>query len=134
MTELLDSDDTIDLHAANNTPMPFHGFIDLTFEFANLPEGDILTVLFLVSNTNMINLIIGYNAIKQTGKTDCTGAADNDARNIVLLNTIQESFEQPTNGAMQDIIDIICKEQDHDLATIKSPKWAIVLPAKGLST
>ena len=34
---------------------------------------------------------------------------------------------------MQDIIDIICEEQNHELATIKSPKWAIVLPAKRYS-
>ena len=64
LTELLDSDDTLDLRAANNTPVPFDGFIELTFEFANVPEGDILTVPFLVSNTNMANPIIGYNVIE----------------------------------------------------------------------
>ena len=99
LTKLLDSDDTLDLRAANNTPVPFDGFIELTFEFANVPEGDIPTVPFLVSNTNMANLIIGYNVIEQIVKSDSTGAADNGARSTVPLNAIQESFKQPTKGS-----------------------------------
>ena len=130
MTELLDSEDLLDLRAANNTPVPFVGFAELTFELSNVPVGDVLTVPFLVSNTSMTNPIIGYNVIEQIVKSCCMSTADNDARSTVIVTTIQESFEQPIKGVVQDIIDIICEEQDHELATIKSPKWAIVIPAK----
>ena len=133
LTELLDFEDLLDLRAANNTPVPFDGFAEFTFELSNVPGGDVLAVPFLVSNTRMANPIIGYNVIEKIVKSCCMNTAENDARNTVIVTTIQESFEQPTKGVVQDIIDIICEEQDHDLATIKSPKWVIVIPAKRYS-
>jgi len=118
LTELLNSEDLLDLRAANNTPVPFDGFVELTFELSNVPGGDVLTVPFLVSNTRMTSPIIGYKVIEQIVKSCCTSTVDSGARNTVLVTTIQESFEQPTKGAVQDIIDIICVKQDHELATI----------------
>jgi len=56
------------------------------------------------------NPIIGYDVIEQISKSCCTSTVDNDARITVLVNIIQESVEQPTKGAMQDIINITGEE------------------------
>jgi len=53
LTELLDSENSLDLCADNNTPVPFDGFVEPTFDLANVIGGDILIVPFLVSNTIM---------------------------------------------------------------------------------
>ena len=49
------------------------------------------------------------------------------------MNAVRESFEQPTNGAAQDIINIIREEQHDELTSIKSSKWPVVLPPKRYS-
>ena len=50
LNELVDSENFLDLRAANNTPVPFGRFVELTFELSKLPGGDILMVPFHVSN------------------------------------------------------------------------------------
>ena len=68
LTDLLDCGDILDLRAANDTPVPFDGFVELTFELAKVSGGDILTVPFLVSKISMANPIVGYNVIEQIVK------------------------------------------------------------------
>ena len=121
------------MRAANDTPVTFDGFVELTFDLAKASGGDILTVPFLVSKTSMANSISGYNVIEQSVKSCFPSTVDNDIRNTVLVNAIRELFEKPTNGAAQDIIDIIHEEQHNELTSIKSPTWPVVLPPKRYS-
>ena len=46
---------------------------------------------------------------------------------------MKESFKQTTDKTVQNMLDIILEEQRDELTVIKSPKRAIVLPAKRFS-
>ena len=63
LNELLDFSNDLELRAANDTPVPFNGFVELDFEVMNGSAENILTVPFLVTHTKIANPIIGYNVI-----------------------------------------------------------------------
>ena len=46
LNELLDSSSDLELRAANDTPVPFDGFVELDFELMNGSDENILTVPF----------------------------------------------------------------------------------------
>ena len=59
---------SIELHAANNSPIPYRGFVELAFELAASHDGDKtfrLNVPFLVCDCHFANPIIGYNVIEE---------------------------------------------------------------------
>ena len=60
LSELLDFNDGLELRAANDTPVPFNGFVALEFELMNGSEENMLKVPFLVIHTKIANPIIGH--------------------------------------------------------------------------
>ena len=59
---------SIELHAANNSPIPYRGFVELAFELAASHDGDNTFRLndpFMVSDCHFANPISGYNVIEE---------------------------------------------------------------------
>ena len=133
LSELLDFNDGLELRAANDTPVPFNGFVELDFELMNGSEENMLKVPFLVTHTKIANPIIGYNVIQEVVKSSSYSSKDNDVNNIAFVNSVKESFQQATNKTVQNMLDIILEEKVDELTIIKSPKRVVVLPAKQLS-
>ena len=58
----------VELHAVNNSPIPYSGFVELGFELTASHESDnslLLNVPFLISDCTIANPIIGYNVIEE---------------------------------------------------------------------
>ena len=133
LNELLDCGNDLELRAANDTHVPFNGFVELNFELMNGLEENLLSVPFLVTHTKIANPIIGYNVIEEIVKSSSYSSIDNDVKNIAFVNSVKESFQQATSKTVQNMLDIILEEKGDELTIIKSPKRTIVLPAKRFS-
>ena len=63
---------SLELRAANNSPIPYNGFVELAFGLTAPYEGDRtsrLNVPFLVADCNIANPIIGYNVYRKFTQT-----------------------------------------------------------------
>ena len=62
LNEILEIDSSLELRAANDIPLPYHGFVELDYELIDDINGpSILKVPFLVSDSNFAKPIIGFN-------------------------------------------------------------------------
>ena len=68
LSEILDEDCDLKLMAANNTPVPYIGYVEIEFELLNENSVDALSVPLLVSKADITNPIIGYNVIEEVIK------------------------------------------------------------------
>ena len=120
---------SIELRAANNSPIPYRGFVELTFELAASRDGDKtfrLNVPFLVSDCHIANPIIGYNVIEEVIKS-----AQPDKDNLV--RAFQVAFEQ-TRETTEALINEIEAVKEQDLTTIRSPNCQITLQPTEVTT
>ena len=120
---------SIELRAANNSPIPYRGFVELTFELAASRDGDKtfrLNVPFLVSDCHIANPIIGYNVIEEIIKS-----ARPDKDNLV--RAFQVAFEQ-TRETTEALINEIEAVKEQDLTTIRSPNCQITLQPTEVTT
>ena len=65
VSELLDECDTVVLKTVDNSDLPFLAFVGLNFQFLHWNETQAIKVPFLVSDTQLDNVIIGYNIIEE---------------------------------------------------------------------
>ena len=113
---------SIELRAANNSPIPYRGFVELAFELAASRDGDKtfrLNVPFLVSDCHIANPIISYNVIEEVIKS-----AQPDKDNLV--RAFQVAFEQ-TRETTEALINEIEAVKEQDLTTIRSPNCQIII-------
>ena len=120
---------SLELRAANNSPIPYNGFVELAFGLTAPYEGDgtfRLNVPFLVADCNIANPIIGYNVIEEIIRSTQSNK-DN------LIRTFQVAFEQ-TRETTEALINEIQAVKEHDLATIRSPNSQITLQPTELTS
>ena len=77
LVDLLGVHTRLDVKAANDTPIPYSGFVELEFSF--LGEQGIPTIIvpFLVTDNALENPIIGYNVIEEIVKNQAM-ASENE--------------------------------------------------------
>ena len=120
---------SIELRTANNSPIPYCGFVELAFELAASHDGDktlCLNVLFLVSDCHIANQIIGYNVNEEVIKS-----AQPDKDNLV--RAFQVTFEQ-TRETTEALIMEIEAVKEPNLTTIRSPNCQITLQPTEVTT
>ena len=106
ISELLDCE--LDLTAANGTPIPYKGFIELTFQLKH--EQDPIFVPFLVTTEDISLPLIGYNVIELCVKTGMTSPE---------LACVFPSLTRDNLNSLFDIIDTI---DDSDFCTVRTNK------------
>ena len=119
----------LELRAANNSPIPYNGFVELAFGLTAPYEGDRtfrLNVPFLVADCSIANPIIGYNVIEEIIRSTQSNK-DN------LIRTFQVAFEQ-TRETTEALINEIQAVKEQDLATIRSPNSQITLQPTELTS
>ena len=124
LKELLKIGTGLELRAANDTPVPYHGFIELDFELIDDANGpSTLKVPFLVSDSNIANPIIGYNVIEETVKLK-------SQTNDNFIQSFQTAFQHQKKETTEALINAILEEKDTHLAVINSPRSNITVQPK----
>ena len=106
ISELLDCE--LDLTAANGTPIPYKGFIELTFQLKH--EQDPIFVPFLVTTEDISLPLVGYNVIELCVKTGMTSPE------------LACVFPSLTRDNVNSLFDIIDTSDDSDLCTVRTNK------------
>lgn len=120
--QLLGTDGSISLQAANGTDIPYCGWVEIGVRLTNENEAEI-TVPFLVTTENIEQPIIGFNVIELMVKN--TEENDGDT----LLGKMMESFRLSKGGDMQALISLIRTTNSDDFCVVKSTKKTHVVPA-----
>ena len=114
LDKLLELGSKIELRAANNTPVPYSGFVELDFRLLNSDNFDVLTVPCLVSDSTIEDPIIGYSGIEESLKVQQTTSN--------FIQSFQETFQHRERECFKAPITAILDEEDEELSTLKSPK------------
>ena len=135
LKELLGIETDLDLRAANNSHIPYLGYVELKFELLNGTKFSSLTVPFLVTTEMLPRTIVGYNVIaeviRSNGKSNLNfdESSEPDLQNIDtnFLKSMQLSF---SNSDLETVNALIqCISVDHEyLSEVKSPKHPITIP------
>ena len=102
ISELLNCE--LDLTAANGTPIPYKGFVELTFKLKH--EQDPIFVPFLVTTEDISLPLIGYNVIELCVKTGMTSPE------------LACVFPSLTRDNVNSLFDIIDTSDDSDFCTV----------------
>ena len=106
ISELLDCE--LDLTAANDTPIPYKGIIELTFQLKR--EQDAIFVPFLVTTEDISLPLVGYNVIKLCVKSGMTSPE---------LACVFTSLSCDNVNSLFDVIDT---HDDSDFCTVRTKK------------
>ena len=98
----------LDLAAANGTPIPYKGFIELTFKSKH--EQDLLFLLFLVTAEDILLPLLGYNVTELCVETGMTSPE---------LACVFPSLTRDNVNSSYDIID---NSDDSDFCTVRTNK------------
>ena len=120
--ELLGVQGKIELKAANGTPIPYCGWIELSVRL-NETQPDIL-VPFLVTKENIGPPIIGFNVIELIVKEASSINCDTET----LVNAMKRSFGSCKGEKVQVLIDLISANDPDDLCQVKCRKTDIMIP------
>ena len=132
LVDLLGVHTRLDVKAANDTPIPYSGFVELEFSF--LGEQGIPTIIvpFLVTDNALENPIIGYNVIEEIVKNQAMASENkiekSDLSNL-LVNAMIASFHKEPNTIEALISFMKCVKDDH-LGYVKTPKKNVWVPSK----
>ena len=106
ISELLDCE--LDLTAANGTPIPYKGFIELTFKLKD--EQDPIFVPFLITTEDISLPLDGYNVIELCVKTGITSPE------------LECGFPSLTRDNVNVLFDIIDTSDDSAFCTVRTNK------------
>eukprot|EP00794_Sanderia_malayensis_P011482 gene11482-12679_t len=126
--DLLPAAEEVKLYAANGTPIPYEGFIELELELSSENVGNKPVIVPFFVTTGALDLqIIGYNTI-------CELIKDKDGiiqtANQAIINQIKASFPSLTDTHDSKILINLIKEsteQDY-VCSMKTPKRNMVIP------
>eukprot|EP00794_Sanderia_malayensis_P004301 gene4301-4870_t len=126
--DLLPPAEEVKLYAANGTPIPYEGFIELALELSTANVGNKHVIVPFLVTTGALDLpIIGYNTI-------CELIKDKDGiiqtANQAIINQIKASFPSLTDTHDSKILINLIKEsteQDY-VCSMKTPKRNMVIP------
>ena len=120
--QLLGTDGSINLQAANGTDIPYCGWVEIGVRLTNENETEI-RVPFLVTKENIEQPIIGFNVIELMVRN--TEGTEDD----VLLGRMSRSFKMSKSGDMQALISLIRTTNSDELCPVKSTKTPHIVPA-----
>ena len=121
--QLLGSNGSISLQAANGTDIPYCGWVEIGVRLTNENEAEI-RVPFLVTEEDIEQPIIGFNVIELMVK-NTEGEVDGDK----LLGRMMKSFHRSRDSDIQALIGIIRANDSGDLCLVKSTKKSHIVPA-----
>ena len=109
----------LEVRVANDTPIPYSGFMELEFSF--LGEQGISTIMvpFLVKENVLENPIMGYNVIEEIVKNQSVvsenySMEESDSSNLVL-NTMVASFHKKTEALKALVSFMKCSKDAHTI-------------------
>ena len=120
--QLLGTEGSVSVQAANGTDIPYGGWVEIGFRLTNENETEI-RVPFLVTKENIEQRIIGFNVIELMVRN--TESKEDD----VLLGRMSRSFKMSTSGDMQALISLISTTKSDELCLVKSTKKPHIVPA-----
>ena len=113
--QLLGTEGSVSLQAANGTDIPYCGWVEIGVRLTNENETEI-RVPFLVTKENIEQPIIGFNVIELMVRN--TESKEDD----VLLGRMSRSFKMSKSGDMQALISLIRTTNSDELCLVKSTK------------
>ena len=120
--QLLGTEGSVSLQAANGTDIPYCGWVEIGVRLTNENETEI-RVPFLVTKENIEQPIIGFNVIELMVRN--TESKEDD----VLLGRMSRSFKMSKSGDMQALISLIRTTNSDELCLVKSTKKPHIVPA-----
>ena len=125
--EILDAG--LDLKAANETTIPYVGWVAINFAMASEDAHVNISVPFLFDNPS-----IGYNVIEEAIKSnaaDCTNTA-----NTSLMKRVIATFHEASTDNIPAFIDFVYENaiNNDDLCALKTSKKTQILPKGGTVT
>jgi len=121
--QLLGSNGSISLQAANGIHIPHCGWAEIGVRLSNENEAEIRVPL-LITEEDIEQPIIGFNVIELMVK-NTDGEVDGDK----LLGRMMKSFNQSRDSDIQALISIIRATNSDELCLVKSTKKAYIVPA-----
>ena len=131
--ELLQDNSEVQLYAANGTPIPYEGFIELELQLATSSDGNKCVIVpFLVMTGTLELPIIGFNAIFELTK-DKNNAFQ--ANNPKVIDQIKASFPslKDTRGS-ETLLNLIKQSSEQDFVyAIKTTKKDFIIPRNNVA-
>lgn len=119
--ELLGVHDKVDLRAANGTPIPYCGWVEVKVKLSET-EPDIL-VPFLVTKEEIGPPIIGFNVIELIAKEANVNGNDTN-----FLESMKYSLSKCKSENIQALVDLMVSNRSDDFCQVKSHKTDILIP------
>ena len=119
--QLLDTQGTISLQAANGTDIPYGGWAEIDLELAADTETKI-KVPFLVTKENIDQPLIGFNVIELIVKED------HGKRDDKLVEKLENSFIHCERKNIPASVNFIRSSDCDELCVVKSTKTTCIIP------
>ena len=124
VSELLDENEHLVLKTADNSDLPFLGFVELDFQLPHWKETQAIKVPFLVPETQVDNMIIGYNVIEEIlMNPNKYGLAASD-----ILSNLQNLMPIICQNKVKGIVKLIQTQNKEFFCDVKTPKNIVKLP------
>jgi len=124
VSELLDENEQLVLKTADNSDLPFLGFVELDFQLPHWKDTQAIKVPFLVPETQVDNIIIGYNVIEEIlmnpNKYDLT---ESD-----ILSNLQHLMPSVSQSKVKGIVQLIQTQNREFFCDVKTSKNIVKLP------
>ena len=120
--QLLDTQGSISLQAANGTDIPYSGWAEIDLELVADTETKI-KVPFLVTKENIDQPLIGFNVIELIVKED------HGKRDDKLVEKLENSFIHCERKNIPALVNFIRSSDCDELCVVKSTKTTCIIPA-----
>ena len=87
LKERLGVETDLDIRAANNSRVPYLGYVELKFELLSGTKFSSLTISFLAMNEKLPRTIVGYNVIAEVVRSNGGSVLNTDELNLGKENT-----------------------------------------------
>ena len=136
-TEPLGTEQKLDLRAANNSVIPYAGFVEVQFSLLSEDVSSNLTVPFLVTDAQLTTPIIGYSVIDEiVNKNLFATKIEQETSDLSetkglqnLLTAMKKSFSEISASSIKALVECIKTKEDF-LCSVKSPKVNVTIPPK----
>ena len=118
VSELLGNDTALDLKTANGSALPYSGYVVLSFSLQEGTSND-LKVPMLVTNTDIDNVIIGYNVLEEI----INSHSDNSLDFMAYLKT---SLSKVSDEDVIAFVDIVKETKNESPLTVKTSKNPLI--------
>ena len=122
LSELLGNDD-LNLMAANGSPIPFDGWLDVSFGLTTGHYHEIKVPVLVTSATTGVP-IIGYNVIEEIVKLDTSGSYPTQA--------VRAAFPSIAKREASALVHLIQEEQPENVCSVTVGRKGVTIPRKSV--